>query len=204
MIKGSGDPKLVLERIWLLLRRVQQAGVREIRGDIVLDRSAFSVPEQSPGEFDGEPLRPYNAQPDALLLNYKSLLLNFTPDATRGVAMIAADPPLACPPRCRGAAARGGGLRRLAQCAQARRERSGAIRFLGHYASGCGQKTWPLAYAEPASYNARLIEALWREAGGRLTGVVRDGAAPTRCRASRSHRRRWPKSFATSTSTATT
>ena len=28
VIKGSGDPKLVLERIWLLLRRVQQLGVR--------------------------------------------------------------------------------------------------------------------------------------------------------------------------------
>ena len=37
-IKGSGDPKLVVERVWLMLRRVQQLGVREIRGDIVLDR----------------------------------------------------------------------------------------------------------------------------------------------------------------------
>jgi serine-type D-Ala-D-Ala carboxypeptidase/endopeptidase (penicillin-binding protein 4) len=36
VIKGNGDPKLVLERIWLLLRRVRQAGVREIRGDIVV------------------------------------------------------------------------------------------------------------------------------------------------------------------------
>ena len=48
VIKGSGDPKLVLERMWLLLRRVQQLGVREIRGDIVLDRSAFVVPERAP------------------------------------------------------------------------------------------------------------------------------------------------------------
>ena len=54
VIKGSGDPKLVLERLWLLLRRVQRLGVREIRGDIVLDRSAFVVPEQSPADFDGE------------------------------------------------------------------------------------------------------------------------------------------------------
>ena len=46
VIKGIGDPKLVLERMWLLLRRVQQLGVREIRGDIVLDRSAFVAPDQ--------------------------------------------------------------------------------------------------------------------------------------------------------------
>lgn len=57
VIKGGGDPKLVPERLWLLMRRVQQLGVREIHGDIVLDRSAFSVPEQNPAEFDGEPLR---------------------------------------------------------------------------------------------------------------------------------------------------
>ena len=94
VIKGTGDPKLVLERIWLLLRRVQQQGVREIRGDIVLDRSGFIVPEQSPADFDGEPLRPYNVRSDALLLNYRSVLLTFTPDPTRGTAQVSADPPL--------------------------------------------------------------------------------------------------------------
>ena len=95
VIKGSGDPKLVPERLWLLLRRVQQLGVQEIRGDIVLDRSAFNVPEQNPGDFDGEPLLPYNVRPDALLLAYRSVLLSFTPDAARGVALVGLDPPLA-------------------------------------------------------------------------------------------------------------
>jgi D-alanyl-D-alanine carboxypeptidase/D-alanyl-D-alanine-endopeptidase (penicillin-binding protein 4) len=57
-IKGSGDPKLVLERLWLLLRRLQQMGVRDIRGDIVLDNSAFAVPEVPAGDFDGEPCAP--------------------------------------------------------------------------------------------------------------------------------------------------
>jgi len=92
VIKGSGDPTLVLERVWLLLRRVQQLGVREIRGDIVLDRNAFSVPEQSPADFDGEALRPYNVRADALLLNYRSLVFTFTPDPARGVALISTDP----------------------------------------------------------------------------------------------------------------
>ena len=51
------------------MRRVQQAGVREIRGDIVVDRSACVPGELNPADFDGEPLRPYNAGADALLLN---------------------------------------------------------------------------------------------------------------------------------------
>ncbi|HEY0817995.1 MAG TPA: D-alanyl-D-alanine carboxypeptidase, partial [Rhizobacter sp.] len=36
VIKGSGDPKFVQERLWQTLRRLQQLGVREIRGDILL------------------------------------------------------------------------------------------------------------------------------------------------------------------------
>jgi D-alanyl-D-alanine carboxypeptidase/D-alanyl-D-alanine-endopeptidase (penicillin-binding protein 4) len=74
-IQGQGDPKLVAERLWLLLRRVQGLGIRQITGDIVLDRSAFEVVASDPAEFDGEPLRPYNAAPDALLLNFKSVLM---------------------------------------------------------------------------------------------------------------------------------
>jgi D-alanyl-D-alanine carboxypeptidase/D-alanyl-D-alanine-endopeptidase (penicillin-binding protein 4) len=86
VIKGSGDPKLVPERIWLLLRRVQQLGVREIQGDIVLDRSAFPPPAGKAADFDGEPLKPYNVQADALLLAQKSLLSSVTPLAAQGVA----------------------------------------------------------------------------------------------------------------------
>jgi D-alanyl-D-alanine carboxypeptidase/D-alanyl-D-alanine-endopeptidase (penicillin-binding protein 4) len=39
---GRGDPKLVMERLWLMLRRLQGMGVKVIVGDIVLDRSAFA------------------------------------------------------------------------------------------------------------------------------------------------------------------
>jgi D-alanyl-D-alanine carboxypeptidase/D-alanyl-D-alanine-endopeptidase (penicillin-binding protein 4) len=83
-IQGQGDPKLVLERLWLLLRRLQAQGVQVIVGDIVLDRSAFAVPAHDPARFDGEPLRPYNAAPDALLLNYNVGGHDFVPDACRG------------------------------------------------------------------------------------------------------------------------
>jgi D-alanyl-D-alanine carboxypeptidase/D-alanyl-D-alanine-endopeptidase (penicillin-binding protein 4) len=179
VIKGSGDPKLVLERIWLLLRRVQQLGVREIRGDIVLDRSGFIVPEQSPADFDGEPLRPYNVRADALLLNYRSVLLTFTPDAARGTAQVSADPPLdgvaidSALPLSTGPCEdwRGGLKPEFADPSR--------IRFGGPFPSACGEKVWPIAYAEPASYNQRALAAMWREMGGRLGGKVRDGAAPT-------------------------
>ena len=79
-LRGSGDPRLVVERLWLLLRRLQGLGIQKIQGDIVLDRNAFDIAPRDAGGFDGEPLRPYNAAPDALLLNFKSLLIQFVPD----------------------------------------------------------------------------------------------------------------------------
>ena len=74
-LRGSGDPKLALEQFWLLLRQLRARGVNEISGDLVLDRSAFALAAHDPGEFDNEPLRPYNAGPDALLVNLRSCLL---------------------------------------------------------------------------------------------------------------------------------
>ena len=179
VIKGTGDPKLVLERIWLLLRRVQQQGVREIRGDIVLDRSGFLVPETNPAEFDGEPLRPYNARADALLLNYRSVLLTITPDAARGRAQVSADPPLA------GVSVDSAVPLSAAPCEDWRAGLKAdfsdiaRIRFDGAFPMACGEKLWSVAYADPKSYNERALKGLWAEMGGTLSGAVRDGTAPT-------------------------
>ncbi len=178
VIKGSGDPKLVLERLWLMLRQVQQLGVREIRGDIVLDSSAFVVPDTPAGDFDGEPLRPYNVQPAALLFNFRSVLYTFVPDPAAGVARVRADPALvalqvdATVPLATGPCDDWRGALKATF-------EPGRTRFAGVYTTACGEQAWPVADPMPASYEARLIETLWREMGGQLAGIVRDGLAPT-------------------------
>ena len=178
VIRGSGDPTLVLERVWLLLRRVQQLGVQEIRGDIVLDRSAFTVPERDPGEFDGEPLRPYNTQPDALLLNYKSVVYGFVPDVAAGRARVTRTPLLAGAARELSLPLAGGPCNDWRASVKASFEPGAEARFAGAYPTACGEREWPVADPQPATYNARLIEGLWQQMGGRLTGRVREGAAP--------------------------
>jgi len=178
VIKGSGDPKLVPERLWLLLRRVQQLGVREIRGDIVLDRSAFSVPEQNAAEFDGEPMRPYNVRADALLLAYRSVLLSFTPDAARGLALVGIDPPLAGVRADTSVPLSAGACNDWRGELKADFSDPARLRLAGSFPLACGEKTWPMAYADPRSYNDRVLSGLWREMGGKLGGSVRDGVAP--------------------------
>lgn len=175
IVQGGGDPKLVVERLQALLMQVQNGGAKAIRGDIVLDRSAFSVPATDPGEFDGEPLRPYNARPDALLVNFKSVVMTFTPDIANARAIVRYEPPLAGVQISETVP-----LLRVGRCGDWRSElRAGVdnpnrIDFLGSYSSACGEKIWPMAYAEPASFAARAVEGSWRHLGGLMTGAVRD------------------------------
>lgn len=177
-IKGQGDPKLVVERLWLLLRRVQGLDIRHIAGDIVLDRSAFEVGAPDPGEFDGEPLRPYNAAPDALLLNFKSVLMTFVPDRSANAAHVHVEPPLAGVSWPSHVPLRESGCNDYRSALRADFSDPAQVRFGGRYPADCGEKVWPLAYADPASYGVRAIEGMWRALGGGLQGRVREGSVP--------------------------
>jgi D-alanyl-D-alanine carboxypeptidase/D-alanyl-D-alanine-endopeptidase (penicillin-binding protein 4) len=177
-VRGSGDPRLVVERLWLLLRRVQGLGIQKIQGDIVLDHSAFELAPRDAGGFDGEPLRPYNAAPDALLLNFKSLLIQFVPDRAANVARIQVEPPLAgvqlpisLPLSTEACTDYRSGLR--ADWTDPAR-----IKFSGNYPAACGEKTWPVAYSAPPQFAARAVLGMWQQLGGQLVGQVRDGGVP--------------------------
>lgn len=177
VIQGRGDPRLTLERVWSLLRRVQQLGVREIRGDIVLDSSAFDLPDTDPGDFDGEPLRPYNVRPAALLFNFRSVFYTFTPDIAAGVARVSVEPPLAGKVADHSVPLAAGPCADWRGALKASFE-PGRTRFGGTYATACGELGWPVADPEPATFEGRLLLGLWREMGGTLHGTVHAGAAP--------------------------
>jgi D-alanyl-D-alanine carboxypeptidase/D-alanyl-D-alanine-endopeptidase (penicillin-binding protein 4) len=177
VIQGRGDPRLGVERLWLLLQRVRGLGVREIRGGVLLDRASFAPAAASAGDFDGEPLRPYNVQADALLLNQRSVLYTFTPDPGRGIAHVQALPLLAgvdLPAQVPLAAGPCDDWRGRLHA----RFEPAATHFDGAFPAACGERTWPVAHPDAARYDSGLIEALWRELGGQLDGPVRAGTAP--------------------------
>ena len=157
VIKGSGDPKLVIERVWLLLRQVQQRGVREIRGDIVLDRSAFAPNQGDAASFDGDTTRPYNVQPDALLLNFKSVTYTFVPDAARGVAQVLVDVPLAGARVERTVRLSAGPCDDWRSALKADFSDALRVRFAGSYPAACGELSWPVADADPGAIEGNRV-----------------------------------------------
>lgn len=186
VLKGYGDPKLDYERYWMLLRALRGKGLREIRGDLVLDRSWFEPGTDDPGRFDGEALRPYNVLPDALLLNYKSLRFGFTPEPERGTVRVFMEPQapgmevqnslrLAEGPCPSGRAFRDA-LKAVFEAVP------GRAAFAGQYAASCGEKDLHVALLSPDAYAAGLTRALWQQLGGAWAGNVREGRVPADAR----------------------
>jgi D-alanyl-D-alanine carboxypeptidase/D-alanyl-D-alanine-endopeptidase (penicillin-binding protein 4) len=177
-VQGRGDPRLVNERLWLLLRQVMAVHGPVVAGDLVLDRSAYAIPAIDPGAFDGEPLKPYNVRPDALMVNQKSVLLNFRPDTARGVARVSSDTALAGVQWPATVPLGTGACQDWRTGLQLDATDPARPRFGGRLPASCGEKGWPLASADPASFNGQAIESQWRALGGRVRGRVREGRAP--------------------------
>ncbi len=176
-LRGSGDPRLALEQFWLLLRQLRTRGVRDIDGDLVLDRSAFAVPPHDPAAFDNEPWRPYNAGPDALLVNLKSIRLLLRPDPLQKTVAIVAETPsedLRINNRLRLSDESCGDWREKFKVTV----NNGTLDLHGVFPARCGDKALNLSPWAADTQVEQLFRALWRELGGTLRGKVREGITP--------------------------
>ena len=173
LIQGGGDPKLVLERLHDLLRAIQDKGVRRIEGDILLDNSIFRLPAHDAAAFDDDPLRPYNAGPDGLLVNFKALVFRFVPEPGGRRVRIETEPPMAGVAIPAEVPATGGACGNWRARLAADFSQPAQIVFAGRYPVSCGEQSWGIAYPDPARYAPRVIDAMWRAAGGQLSGQVR-------------------------------
>jgi D-alanyl-D-alanine carboxypeptidase/D-alanyl-D-alanine-endopeptidase (penicillin-binding protein 4) len=181
IIKGYGDPKLTLENFWLLLRNLRARGVREIRGELVLDRDYFAAEEFDAARFDDQPTRPYNTGPNALLVNYKAIRVEFLPDAETRSVKVAVEPQL---PQVQivnnltlDNAACGDWISRLKLDSQGN-SNSARLTFSGSFAQSCGERVRHYSVLGHQQYTLGLFTQLWRELGGSFSGGVREGEAP--------------------------
>ncbi len=179
-LRSNGDPKFNHERLWLLLRQLRDAGIREIAGDLVLDRSAFATQTASPGDFDGRPLRPYNALPDALFFHYNSVTLRLRPgENTVAVGMQPQPDTLRIDNRLR--------MNQAKECGDWRERleamplsSNGVTRLVlsGDYPQVCGEREWHIQALRPNELLGGTFRSLWQELGGRFSGTVREGTVP--------------------------
>ena len=181
ILQGGGDPYMTLERWWSFAHALRSQGLKTIHGDIIIDNTAFALPPQDPGEFDGRPNRPYNVVPDALMVNFQSIEFRVIPDAgARRVVVLASPKPvnltienhvrLASGRRCGGAAGRVD-----FKVASTRWDR---VIFSGALSPHCAERGVTRVLLQPTTYAFGTFVELWHELGGEFAGKLRVEAAP--------------------------
>ena len=181
VLKGGGDPKITVEQWQAFMAMLRNKGLASIEGDLILDRSFFAPVAHDPNAFDGEPLKPYNVGPDALLVNFKSFKFTFAPSAVTEAALATVEPVLAAvavgaspklgPSACGdwrgtiGANFIDGGTR-------------AEVSFAGQYPAACGEREWWVSLLDHPTYVHGMFDTYFRAAGGRFAGRWREGTAP--------------------------
>jgi D-alanyl-D-alanine carboxypeptidase/D-alanyl-D-alanine-endopeptidase (penicillin-binding protein 4) len=172
LLKGFGDPFLVTERVWQMLRQIRQAGVRDINGGLLLDDSYFQVDEADPAEFDGQPLRAYNVQPNALLTNFKVVRYTFEPDLASQSVRVTLDPAL-------------DNLQVINKLSQVNGRCYGYQRGItitpntdldrfvlsGRFPNGCKSYAMDRTVLGHNEFTFGLFKSIWQESGGTISGT---------------------------------
>ncbi|WP_418320338.1 D-alanyl-D-alanine carboxypeptidase/D-alanyl-D-alanine-endopeptidase [Piscinibacter sakaiensis] len=174
LIVGGGDARLGSDDLLAWFAEMQAQGLREIRGNIILDRLAFRLTDEDqalsprPG-----PDRPHHNWPDAFSLNDGVLRLRVEPAAGRP-AGLSLQPPLADVTVVNQLRKGRGCMAKAEWLEPAPDARLRQLRVTGQWGRGCGQHEQPFALLSEGDLTARAVGALWVKAGGVLEGQVVD------------------------------
>ena len=185
LLKGYGDPYLVEEEMWKFAGELRRRGLQRITGRLLIDDSHYAPVTRDAGAFDGQPLRLYNVQPNALMVNFKAFTFTFAPRADGGGVLIRSNPALPnleivnqlklVRSKCRGVLS-------AVRMATPDPTHPNRIVFSGNYPTGCGEQSLPRTAMDPASYAYGLFKAVWQQWGGTLDGGVAAGVKPAGAR----------------------
>jgi serine-type D-Ala-D-Ala carboxypeptidase/endopeptidase (penicillin-binding protein 4) len=184
-LQGGGDPYITLERWWSFVQGLRAQGLNSIAGDIVIDNSAFSLPKDDPGAFDGRPNRTYNVVPDALMVNFQSIEFSLAANTeTHRVDIIASPAPvnLEVDNHIRYAAGRCGGSSARVDFEVASPQWDRVV-FSGALSPHCAERTFARVLLQPTTYAFGTFVALWRQSGGQFEGKLRIEPTPADAKA---------------------
>lgn len=180
-VKGGGDPKLNMEKLWLLMRDLRANGVQQVTGDLILDRSFFKQPQLPAFNDDGnDENAPFLVRPDALMINLKAL--RFVARNDGGKVTVTAEPPIRTI-RLDNQVKAASGSKCVGDVRYNAVPQPDGINVIvsGQLADGCNSQTY-LSLLDHFAYSAGAIRAIWGELGGTINGVDRDGSVPRNAR----------------------
>lgn len=179
-VRGGGDPFLVIEEHWKMLAALRERGLTRIERGLVFDVSAFDLPPEDPGAFDGQPDRVYNLAPHPLLVNFNAVRFRIQAREAGGVevAAVPALPNLRIDNRLQRGAGACGGFQNGVVLAWRDAERRDNAVLEGRFPAACREYELSRTALRPESYAWGLFDLQWRQQGGEIKGGWRHGVLP--------------------------
>ena len=177
-IKGFGDPNLVSEQMWLLVKELKNIPLRKVHGDIIADASFFDnnlrVKTWKKGGVEA-----YNAPLGALSFNFNTVTVHINPGEKPGDRpVVVVDPNIEfirVDNRARTVS-----KSKRSRLIVNRIDRGGhnEITISGVVSVNHARETYYLNITRPAYYAASVFKEYLRQEGDEVTGKVRLGFVP--------------------------
>ena len=174
IIKGYGDPNFKAQEFWRLLMSLQQLGIKQINGDLIIDKSYFAKNVGNRKTFDDEPWRAYNAEPSAFLVNGRNTSFKFSATETGvNVSQEFELPEVKIVNKMKLAQGTCGEWRSRFGYTVKPEESGAMVTFSGTFSPACEERYLELSVFDDKKYAFYSFKKLWKELGGSFNGKLK-------------------------------
>ena len=180
IIKGYGDPSFKAQEFWRLLMSLQQAGIKQINGDLIVDKSYFAKNVGVRHTFDDETWRAYNAEPSAFLVNGRNTSFKFiATESGVNVSQEFALSEVQIVNNMKLAHGACGDWRSRFGYTVKPKESGAVVTFSGSFSPACEERYLELSVFDDEKYAFYTFKKLWRELNGTFNGKLKIQEVPS-------------------------
>ena len=167
---AAATPKLTYERLWQLVHQLRARGLREIRGDVILDRSLLRARALRPREVRRRVAPRLQRGPRRAARELQGASTSASCPTAPACAWWASPTSRTSRSRAACGLAKGPATTGGTACRYDVDENGllATVVFSGTYPADCGEKAWPLSVFDADRYAESAFRWLWSEAGRAL------------------------------------
>ncbi len=174
IIKGYGDPSFKAQEFWRLLMSLQQLGIKQIKGDLIIDKSYFAKNVGVRHTFDDETWRAYNAEPSAFLVNGRNTSFKFVAtDSGVNISQEFELPEVQIVNNMKLTQGACGEWRSRFGYTVKPKDAGATVTFSGTFSPACEERYLELSVFDDEKYAFYTFKKLWKELGGSFNGKLK-------------------------------
>ncbi len=178
-LKAYGDPSFKAQEFWRLLMSLQQFGIKEIKGDLIVDKSYFAKNVGNRKTFDNETWRAYNAEPSAFLVGGRNTSFKFVAtDTGVNVSQEFELDEIQIVNNMKLASGACGEWRSRFGYTVKQNSNGAVVTLNGVFSPDCGERYLELSVLDDEKYAFFTFKKLWAQLGGNFKGAFKVKETP--------------------------